>query len=72
MVFEAVVSVSCVVGLSFETQVYEEMSNVEQDILFDDLYVIPPVVYVTVHGAATSNSLGRLDGAACFVKPHRQ
>ena len=72
MAFEAGVSVSCVEGLLFETQVYEEVTNVEKDILFDYLYVIPPGVYVTVHGVATSNSLGRLDGTACFVKPHRQ
>ena len=58
---------SCVEGLLFETQVYEEVTNVEQDILFDYLYVLPPGVYVTVHGVATSNSLGDSTGVRALL-----
>ena len=54
MAFEARLSVSFVEGLSLETQVYEEMTNVKQGVLFDYMYVLPPGVFVTV---ATSNSL---------------
>ena len=71
MAFEVGVSVSCVEGLLVEAQVYEEVANVEQDILFDYLYVIPPGVYVTVHGGHMQQ-FGRLDGGACFVGQHRQ
>jgi len=47
----------------FETQVYEEVTNVKQYILFDYLYVLPPGVYGTV---ATSNSLSDSTGLRAF------
>ena len=64
MAFEAGVSVSCVEGLLFETQVYKEATTIKQDILFNYLFAIPPGVYVTV---ATSNSWGDSTGLRALL-----